>query len=114
LLKVANSIHTRGKLVQIVLTFLILGIVVIWCHSFTKLTGVGEKCIAGSLSKLFTFLCTFLSTLLVIIYPSQAASDDLANDFINNLFNSSGGGLADSNPWYSSSGGPIDGDPWYY
>jgi hypothetical protein len=35
---------------------------------------------------------TFLSTLLLILYPSQPASDDSGNDFINNLFNSSGGG----------------------
>jgi hypothetical protein len=38
------------------LAFLILGIVVIWCHSFTKLTSVEGKCIAvGSLFKLFYF-----------------------------------------------------------
>jgi hypothetical protein len=44
------------------ITFLILGIAVIWCHS-TKLTGVRGKCIAvDSLSKLFTLLCIFLST----------------------------------------------------
>jgi hypothetical protein len=70
LLKVANSIHTSGKLVQIVLTFLILGITIIWCHSLTKLTSAGGKCIAGSLSKLFTLRCNFLSTLLLVIYPS--------------------------------------------
>jgi hypothetical protein len=56
LLKVANCIHIREKLVQIVLTFLILGIVVIWYHSFTKFTGAGRKCtVTGSLSKLFYF-----------------------------------------------------------
>jgi hypothetical protein len=49
-------------------------------------------------SKLFTLLCIFLSTLLLILYPSQAASDESANDFINNLFNSSGGG---SERWQS-------------
>jgi hypothetical protein len=82
-------------------TFLILRIAIIWCHSFTKLTGVRGKCTTGSFSKLFTLLCTFLFTLLFIIYPLHAASVDLANDFINNLFNSSGGGS-------------IGGDPWYY
>jgi hypothetical protein len=46
----------------------------------------------GSLSKFFTLLYTFLSTLLLILYPSQPASDDSGNDFINNLFNSSEGG----------------------
>jgi hypothetical protein len=96
------------------LTFPILRIIVIWCHSFTKLTGAGGKCIADSLSKLFTLLCIFLSTLLLILYPSQAASDDSTNDFINNLFNSSRGGSIGSNLWYSSRGGPTGGDPWYY
>jgi hypothetical protein len=114
LLKVANSIYTRGKLVQIVLTSLILGITVIWCHSFTKLTGVEGKCTTGSLSKLFTLLCIFLSTLLLILYPSQAASDNPSNDFINNLFNSSGGVSTGGDPWYSSGGGLNGGDPWYY
>jgi hypothetical protein len=114
LLKVANFIHTKGKKNQIVLTFLVLGNTVIWCHSFTKLTGAKGKCTAGLLSKLFTLLCTILSTLLLILYPSQAASDDLANDFINNMFNSSGGGSTDSDPWYSSGGGSTGGDPWYY
>jgi hypothetical protein len=114
LLKVANSIHTRGKLVQIVLPLLILGITIIWCHSFTKLTGVGGKCPTSSLAKLFTLLCTFLSTLLLIVYPSQAASDDSANYFINNLFNSSGGGSTGGDPWYNSGGGSTNGDPWYY
>jgi hypothetical protein len=114
LLKVANYIHTRGKLVQIVLTFLILGIAVIWCHSFTKLTGAEGKFTVGSLYKLFTLLCTFLSTLLLILYPSQAPYDP-ANDFINNLFNSSRGGSTDGNPWYNSRGGGLTGgDPWYY
>jgi uncharacterized membrane protein YgcG len=116
LLKVANSIHTREKLAQIVITFVILGIIIIWCHSFTKLTSVGGKCTtAGSLSKLFTLLCTFLSTLLRILYPSHLASNDLANDFLNNIFNSSGGGSTDGNPWYNSGGGgSTGGDPWYY
>jgi hypothetical protein len=42
-------------------------------------------------------------------------SDDSANDFINNLFNSSGGGSAGDDPWYSSrGGGSTSGDPWYY
>jgi hypothetical protein len=82
------------------LTFFILGIAVIWCHFFTKLTGGGEKCTTGSLSKLFTLLCIFLSTLLLILYPSLAASDNPANDFVNNLFNSSGGGLTNDDPWY--------------
>jgi hypothetical protein len=41
-------------------------------------------------SKHLSLLCIFLFTLLHIIYPSQAASDNPANKFINNLFNSSG------------------------
>jgi hypothetical protein len=80
------------------LTFLILGIIVIWCHSFTKLTGARGKCESDSFYKLFTLLCTFLSTLLLILYPSQAASDDPVNDFINNLFNSFGGDLTGGDP----------------
>jgi hypothetical protein len=74
------------------------------------------KCLrtVGSLSKLFTLIYTFLSTLLLILYPSQVASDDLANDFINNHFNSSGGGSTGGDPWYSSEGGSTDGDSWYY
>jgi hypothetical protein len=80
LLKVANSIPIRDKLVQIMLTFLILGIAVIWCHSFTKFIGAEGKYTTGSLSKFFTLLCTFLSTLLFIIYPSQMTLDDPAND----------------------------------
>jgi hypothetical protein len=51
-------------------------------------------------SKLFTSLCIFLSTLLLIIYPSQEASDDLANDLVNNLINSSGGGLNGDDPLF--------------
>jgi hypothetical protein len=39
-------------------------------------------------SKYFTLLCIFLSTLLLIIYPLQAASDKPATQFINNMFNS--------------------------
>jgi preprotein translocase subunit SecY len=83
-----------------VLTFLILGIVVIWCYSFTKVTGAGRKYIADSLSKLFTLFCIFVYTLLLIIYPSHAASDDPVKDFGNNLFNSFGGGSTDGDPWY--------------
>jgi hypothetical protein len=112
LLKVANSIHIRGKLVQIMLTLLILGIAVIWCYSFTKLTGARGKYTACSLSKPFTLLCIFLSTLLLILYPLQVPSDDPANDFVNNLFNSSGGGSTDDDPWYNSGGeGSTGGDP---
>jgi hypothetical protein len=96
------------------LTFLILGIAVIWCHSFTKFTGAGRKCTtAGSLSKYFTLVCTFLSTLLLILYHSQLASNDLANEFLNNLFNSSGGGSTDGDPWYNSEGGSTGDNPWY-
>jgi hypothetical protein len=93
-----------------VLTFLILGIAIIWYHSFTKLTSTGGKCTINSLSKLFILLCTFLSTLLLIIYPSLTASDDPTNIFVNNLFNSFGEGSTSGNPWYSL----IGGDPWYY
>jgi hypothetical protein len=98
------------------LTFLILGIAVIWCHSFTKFTSTGGKCTAaGSLSKLFTLVCIFLSTLLLILYPSQLASNDSANEFLNNLFNSFGGGSTDGDPWYNSGGGRSTGDdPCYY
>jgi hypothetical protein len=96
------------------LTFLILGITVNWCHSVTKLTSAGGKCTTGSLSKLFTLLYTFLSTLLLIIYPLQVASDDPVNDFVNNLFNCSGGGSTGGNPWYSFRGGSTGGNPWYY
>jgi hypothetical protein len=59
LLKVANFIHTRGKLVQIMLNFLILGIAVIWCHSFTKLTGTRGKCIACSLLNFLLYFIPF-------------------------------------------------------
>jgi hypothetical protein len=112
----ASCSDIRGKLVQIMLTFLILGIAIIWCHSFTKLTNAGGKCTAtGSLSKHFTLFCTFLSTLLLILYPSQPASNDPAIEFLNNLFNSSGGGSTDGNPWYNSGGGgSTSGDTWYY
>jgi hypothetical protein len=98
------------------LTFLILGIAIIWCHSFTKLTGAGGKCtIASSLSKLFTLFCTFLSTLLLILYPSQPALDDPTNDFMNNLFNSSEGDMTGGEPWHNSGrGGSTSGDLWYY
>jgi hypothetical protein len=96
------------------LTFLILVIAVVWCHSFTKLTSAEEKYTPGSLSNFFTLLCTFLSTLLLILYPSQVASDNPTNDFINNLFNSSGGGSTDGDPWYNSERGSTDGNPWYY
>jgi hypothetical protein len=88
-----------------VLTFLILGITIIWCHSFTKLTDAGGKCTTGSLSKFFTLLCTFVSTLLLILYPSQVTSNGQANDFINNLFNSSGWGSTGGDPCYSFRGG---------
>jgi hypothetical protein len=114
LLKVVNSIHTRGKLAQIVLTFLILDITVNWCHFFTKLIGARGKYATCSLSKLFTLPCTFLSTLLLIPYPSQVTSDDPTNNIINNLFNSSGGGSTGGDPWYSSRGGSIGDDTWYY
>jgi hypothetical protein len=93
------------------LTFLILDIAVNWCHSFTKLTGTWGKCITGSLSKLITLLSIFLSTLLLILYPSQVSSDDPANDFINNLFNSSEGDSIGDDPWYNSRGVSTDGDP---
>jgi uncharacterized membrane protein len=59
MLKVTNSIYTRGKLVQIVLTFLIIGIVVVWCHSFTKLIGAGGKSIAGLLSNILLYFVSF-------------------------------------------------------
>jgi hypothetical protein len=39
----------------------------------------------------------------------------IANEFLNNLFNSSGGGSTDGDPWYNSGGGGSTGnDPWYY
>jgi hypothetical protein len=97
-------------------TFLILGIAVIWCYSFTKFIGAGRKCTTvGSFFKLFTLVCTFLSTLLLILYPSQPASNDPTNEFLNNLFNSFGGGSTDNDPWYNSGGGGSTGDdPWYY
>jgi hypothetical protein len=72
---------------------------------------VSLQCTTTSLSKLFTLFCTFLSTLLLIIYPSQPASDDPENDFVNNLFNTSGGGSIGDDSWYNSGGG---GDPWYH
>jgi hypothetical protein len=82
-----------------VLTFLILGIAIIWCCSFIKFTSARRKCTTvGSLSKHFTLVCTFLSTLLLILYPSQPALNDPTNDFLNNLFNSSGGGSTDGDP----------------
>jgi hypothetical protein len=98
------------------LTFLILGIIVIWCHSFTKVIGVGGKyTAAGSLSNHFTLVCTFLSTLLLILYHSQPASNDPTNELLNNLFNSFRGGSTDGDPWYNSGGGGSIGDyPWYY
>jgi hypothetical protein len=97
------------------LTFLILGIAVIWCHS-TKLIGVGGKCTtACSLLKLFTLVYTFLSTLLLILYPSQLASNNPANEFLNILFNSSVGSSTNGDPWYNSRrGGSTGDDPWYY
>jgi hypothetical protein len=70
------------------------------------------KCTSGSLSKLFILLYNFISTLLLIIYPSQVPSDDPANDFVNNLFNSSGGGSIGDDPWYNFGGGGLTGgDP---
>jgi hypothetical protein len=96
------------------LTFLILDIAANQCHSFTKLPSAGGKCTTGSLSKLFTLLCTFLSTLLLILYPLQVASGDPANDFINNLFNRSRASSTSGDPWYNSRGGSTGGDPWYY
>jgi hypothetical protein len=59
MLKVANSIHTRCKLVQIVLTFLVIGITVIWCHSFTKLTGAGGKSTSGLLLNILLCFVSF-------------------------------------------------------
>jgi hypothetical protein len=59
MLKVANFIHTRGKLVQIMLTFLIIGIAVIWCHSFTKLTSAGGKSTASSLLNILLCFISF-------------------------------------------------------
>jgi hypothetical protein len=44
------------------LTFIIIGFPVIWCHSFTKLTGVEGKCIVGSL---LNFLLCFVSFYLL-------------------------------------------------
>jgi hypothetical protein len=41
------------------LNFLILGIVVIWCHSFTKLTSVGGKYTAGSLLNFLLYFVPF-------------------------------------------------------
>jgi hypothetical protein len=41
------------------LTFLILGIVVIWCHSFTILTGAEGKCTAGSLLNFLLYFVPF-------------------------------------------------------
>jgi hypothetical protein len=96
------------------LTFLILGIAVNWCHSFTKLIDAGEKCTTGLLFKLFTLLCTFLSILLLILYPSKPASDDPTDDFVNNLFNISGGGSISGDPWYNSERGGSTGNDHYY
>jgi hypothetical protein len=50
-------------------------------------------------SKYFTLLCTFLYTLILVIYPSHGASDDVGYDFLNNLFNSFGGGSSNDDPW---------------
>jgi hypothetical protein len=39
----------------------------------------------------------------------------VANEFLNNLFNSSRGGSTNGDPWYNSGGGGSTGDdPWYY
>jgi Ca2+/Na+ antiporter len=95
MLKVANSIHTRDKLVQIMLTFLIIGITVIWFHSFIKLTNAKEKCTIGLLLNIL--LCfVYLYLLFYSSYiPHNEASDDPTNKFVNNLFNSSGGSSND-------------------
>jgi hypothetical protein len=51
------------------LTFLILDIIVNWCHSFTNLTGAGGKCTAaGSFSKLFWFCFEHLYLLFYSSY----------------------------------------------
>jgi hypothetical protein len=43
------------------LTFFMIGITIIWCHSFTKLTGTGEKSTTGSLlNTLVCFICFYL------------------------------------------------------
>jgi hypothetical protein len=42
------------------LTFLILGIIVICCHSFTKLTDAGEKCIAYLLLNFYFALYLYI------------------------------------------------------
>jgi hypothetical protein len=59
MLKVANSIHTRGRLIQIVLTFLIIGITIIWCHSFTKLAGARGKSTIGLLLNTLVYFIFF-------------------------------------------------------
>jgi hypothetical protein len=59
MLKVANLFHTRGKLAQIVLTFLIISIVVIWCRSFTKLTSAGGKFTADLLLNILLYFVFF-------------------------------------------------------
>jgi hypothetical protein len=50
-------------------------------------------------SKYFILLCIFVSTHLLIVYPSQTALDNPTTQFVNNLFNSSGGGSNDGNPY---------------
>jgi hypothetical protein len=51
------------------------------------------------ISKHFYFVLYLSIYSLLIVYPSQAASDDPANQFINNLFNSSREGSNDGNPY---------------
>jgi hypothetical protein len=50
--------------------------------------------------KPFTFevVLSHLSTLLLILYSLQPASNDPANKFLNTLFNSSGGGSIGDDP----------------
>jgi hypothetical protein len=59
MLKVTNSIYTRDKHVQIMLTFLIIGTVVVWCHSFTKLIDIGGKFTADSLLNILLYIVYF-------------------------------------------------------
>jgi hypothetical protein len=52
----------------------------------------------GFTSNNCTLHCIFVSILLFIVYPSQAASDDPTTKFINNLFGGSGVGSKYDNP----------------
>jgi hypothetical protein len=47
-------------------------------------------------------LCGLVSWVPILI-TLQVASDDLANVVINNLLNSSGGGLNGGDPWFQAS-----------